>query len=171
MNFLKNKKCYLSGPIQYGEDKNWRISPKKTLKEIFEIDVFDPFDDPKQQWVPALEEAKENKDLETMVNIAHNFVSKDLCMVDRSDLIIAYVPHKVPTIGTTHEIINSNNSKKPTLLVTDMNDITYIPLWYYGFIPVEFMFPNWNFLYQYLEKINNKTEVLHKRWKYIRQEI
>ena len=116
MGVLKGKRCYLSGPIQYDTTgHNWREEPKKVLIEEFGIDLFDPFEDPKQQWVPILQEAQRNKDYEGMTKISRQFVRKDLCMVDRSDFIVSYLPHKIPTtgIGTT-KIINSVNAKKPT---------------------------------------------------------
>lgn len=168
MNFLSNRKCYLSGPIQYDvTGLNWRVSPKKILLEEFKIDVFDPFDDPKQQWSYQLKEAREKKDLETISKVAHNFVRKDLTMVDRCDFVIAYIPLKVPTTGTVHEIINSNNAKKPTLLVTNTGDKTDIPLWYYGFIPHECMFGSWEDLYVYLREVNDKKHINNRRWNYI----
>lgn len=170
--YLNNKKVYLSGPIQYDiSNVNWRTEPIKILKERFKLDVFDPFSDPKQQWLPTLKEAKNNKDYKTISTIAKDFVRKDLAIVDRSDLLIAYVPDKVPTVGTVHEIINSNNQKKPTLLVSSTNDIVDIPIWYYGFISLDFMFPNWNALYDYLEDVNQKKHINNDRWRYIYDEI
>ena len=53
---------------------------------------------------------------------------------NRSDFIIAYVPMAVCTTGVVHEVINSHNAKKPTLLVTNTDNIKNIPLWYFGFI-------------------------------------
>lgn len=79
MNYLKNKKVYLSGPIQYDiSPTNWRIDPMNVLANKFNIDVFDPFSDPKQQWVEVLKEARNQKDFETMAKIAKRFVRKDL---------------------------------------------------------------------------------------------
>lgn len=168
---LENKRCYLSGPIQFGVDDHWRDRPRKILAEEFSINLFDPFADPKQQWVPMLKEAQSKKDYETIVRISKAFVRKDLCMVDRSDFLIAFVPHGVPTTGTVHEIVNSNNSKKPTLLVTNSEDISYIPLWYFGFIPSECMFAGWDSLFEYLREVNDGKHRHNNRWSYIYGEI
>ena len=165
---LQDTKAYLSGPIEFGSGENWRIEPIKKLKEKFGIDVFDPFSDPKQQWVGPLNEAKKNKDYQELSRIARLFVRKDLSIVDKSDFLIAYLPHKVPTTGTVHEVINKSNSKKPTLLVTDMNDMGCIPAWYFGFIPLEFIFPNWEELFEYLDKVNDMSVSVHNRWDLIR---
>lgn len=171
MSYLEGKRCYLSGPIQFGDDLTWRDKPKEVLTKKFRIDLFDPSTDPKQQWVSLLEEAKKTKDYKKVATIARMFVRKDLAMVDRADLVIAYIPHKVPTTGVCHEIINSNNAKKPTLLVSNCNDIAYIPVWYFGFIPLEFMFPNWDALYRYLEEVNDGKHKHIDRWSFIYGEI
>lgn len=171
MNVLKGKRAYLSGPIEFGTNENWRTKPIETITNRFGVNLFDPFADPKQQWTPAIAEAKKNQDYTTMNKIAKIFVRKDLAMVDRADFIIAYLPYKVPTTGTHHEIINSNNAKKPTLLVTDCEDIGYIPIWYFGFIPSEFMFPNWDALYLYLEEVNQGKHRSNNRWSFIYGDI
>lgn len=171
-NPLENARCYLSGPIEYDSSgHNWRTEPTKVLTERFKINLFDPFADPKQQWVSSINQARVDKNFDLIVKIAKSFVRKDLAMVDRADMLIAFLPHKVPTTGTHHEIINSNNSKKPTLLVTDCNDISHIPLWYFGFIPPEFMFPNWETLYDYLESINQGKHRDNNRWSFIYGDI
>lgn len=171
MNYLSGKRAYLSGPIEHGTSENWRSLPKQVLTDKYNVSLFDPYADPKQQWVPILEEAKKQRDFDTIVNISKSFVRKDLCMVDRADFIVAYLPHKVPTTGTTHEIINSNNAKKPTLLVTNGGDITNIPSWYFGFIPIEFMFASWEDLFQYLDEVNNGGHRANNRWSYIYGDI
>ena len=171
MCYLKGKRAYLSGPIQFDVKENWRDVPRKTLTEEFGIELFDPFADPKQQWVPTLQKAQKDKDYETIVRISKAFVRKDLCLVDRSDFIVAYLPYKVPTTGTVHEIINSNNAKKPTLLVTNCEDITHIPLWYFGFIPKTFMFAGWDKLFDYLREVNEGKHKSDDRWSFIYGDI
>ncbi len=166
-NFLSGKSFYLSGPIQHGDNAtNWRLEPKKVLTERFGINIYDPFDDPKQQWLPLLREAKDKKDYEAITKIAKSFVRKDLCMVDRADGVISNLPYKVPTTGTIHEIINSNNSKKPTLLVCEQGKEN-IPLWFYGFIPIEAMFGSWEELYTYLQEVNDGKHSSNNRWDFI----
>lgn len=163
MNYLSNRRAYLSGPIQYDETgKNWRIQPTNVLKNRFEIDVFDPFSDPKQQWLPILKKAQEEKDFITMKKVAKSFVRKDLSEVDHSHLLIAYLPYKVPTTGTHHEIINANDRKKPTFLVCPEGK-HQIPLWYFGFINPDFMFGSWDDLYDFLEEINQEKHTSNDR--------
>ena len=166
MQYLKGKKAYLSGPIQFCNGENWRDIPRKVLVEEFGIDLFDPYADPKQQWVPILKQAQADQDLDTIIQVCKAFVRKDLCAVDRADMLIAYLPMKVPTTGTVHEIINSNNAKKPTLLVTNSTTITDIPLWYFGFIPPTCMFAGWDSLFEYLREVNRGEHRANNRWSY-----
>lgn len=166
-SYLKGKRCYLSGPIENDtEGVNWRDAPKAILTKEFKIDLFDPFADPKQVFADELYDARDTKDYDTIVRIAKGFVRKDLSMVDRADFVIAYLPYKVPTTGTHHEVINSNNAKKPTLLVCPQGK-QYVPLWYYGFIPHAFMFGSWKDLYTYLREVNNYKHKDNNRWHFI----
>jgi len=168
MAILENTRCYLSGPIEHDETNfNWRLEPKKVLVNEFKVDLFDPFADPKQQWVPAILKAKEEKDYELIADIARRFVRKDLCMVDRSDFLIAYLPEGVLTTGTHHEIVTAVNAKKPTLLVTNRGDITHLPLWYFGFIPTEAMFSSWDALYDYLKSVDQGEQKHNDKWSFI----
>jgi nucleoside 2-deoxyribosyltransferase len=165
--YLKNKRCYLSGPIESDNDRcNWRDEPKRILTKEFGLDVFDPHSDPKQQKFPLLAEARKNKDYETMRNIAKDFVHKDLAVVDRSDFVIAYLPLGVPTTGTVHEIIVSSNNKKPTLLICPQGK-EMIPYWYYGFIPHQVMFGSWEELYNHLREVNNGMYKDNYRWSFV----
>ena len=158
---LAGKKCYLSGPIEASgytssdqEFDNWRTEPTQVLEDWFDMSVFDPFEDTKQNRWEEINQAKRDKDYESLTKIARGFVLKDLSEVDHSDLIIAYVPKGVPTTGTTHEVINANDRKKPVLLVCPEGKEN-VPLWYYGFIDADCMFGSWHELYDFLDDINN----------------
>jgi hypothetical protein len=164
LNFLRNKRCYLSGPIQYAKDEFWRSEPIHVLQSRFGIDLFDPFSDEKQKWTENILKAKEFNDTETLTSIAKQFVRKDLAMVDRSDFLIAYLPKGIQTVGTVHEIVNSNQSKKPTLLVVDTPTIMDIPLWYFGFIKTKYMFAGWKNLYEYLEEVDSGKHKDDNKW-------
>ncbi len=165
--YLAGKRCYLSGPIENDSaGHNWRTEPKKILTRRFKIEMFDPFADPKQVFADDLYQARDNRDFDTIVKIAKGFVRKDLAMVDRADFLIACLPYKVPTCGTHHEVINSNNAKKPTLLVCPQGK-EFVPLWYYGFIPHEFMFGSWEDLYKYLKQVNLGQHMANNRWHFI----
>lgn len=161
--YLKNRRFYLGGPIEYGLKTDWRSEPKRILTEEFGIDVFDPFSDPKQQWTTKLLEAKETEDWEMVTRIAKRFVHKDLTIVDRMDAIIAFLPYKVPTTGTVHEIINADERKKPTLLVC-LEGKKFINAWYFGIVRHEYMFGSWESLYDYLREVDAGRCMDDERW-------
>jgi nucleoside 2-deoxyribosyltransferase len=162
MNALKDKRVYLSGPIEHETGRDWRTGVKKSLGDIG-LDVFDPSADPKQQWKPALEEARRQRDFEKMAKIAKDFCSKDLSVVSHCDLLIAYLPFGVPTTGTHHEIINAARDKKPVLLVSDKPK-EFLPVWYYGFIKTRHMFDTWEDLFGYLKEVNDGKHQDDRRW-------
>jgi nucleoside 2-deoxyribosyltransferase len=164
--YLKNASCYLSGPIEAADPKdNWRIEPSKVLVKEFQLNLFDPFNDPKQQWAPALVKAREEENYDKMSEIAKKFVRKDLSVVDASDFVVSYVPRGVPTVGTVHEIIVKSEQKKPVLLMCPEGK-KYVPFWYWGFIHHSQMFGSWETLYQYLREVN-EGKVDNHRWDYV----
>lgn len=167
MNYLQNKRLYLSGPIELAQDiHNWRMEPVKQLTSRFGLNIFDPFSDPKQQWADDLRLAKKEKRFDVVTHIAKSFVRKDLSMVDRADILIARLPYGVPTTGTVHEIINAVNAKKPVLLMCE-EGLDKIPSWYFGFIPVEVMFDSWDKLYSYLEEVDSGLHKSNDRWAFV----
>lgn len=167
---LKYKHFYLSGPIEFGDTNcsNWRDYPKDALEKKFGIHVFDPFADPKQQWKQKIDLAKDTNNYEDIVKIAKSFVQKDLTMVQRCDALIAYLPYRVPTIGTHHEIIQNIQLDKPTLLVCP-EGVKNLPLWYFGLIPLNYMFGSWDSLFYYLKEINlGENHLDDHRWDFVR---
>ena len=166
MGYLAGSRGYLGGPIENDQQPDWRIGPKKVLREEFGVNVVDPNEDEKQQWATSLQKARDECDYEEMKRIATQFVQKDLTLVSKMDLVVSYLPYKVATTGTHHEIINSSNNKTPTLLVCPQGK-QFIPLWYYGFIPHECMFGSWDDLYEYLREVDAGLHAHNRRWHYL----
>lgn len=163
MNYLKGKQVYLSGAIEFASGENWRTEPVRIMREKYELNVFDPYADTKQQWVPELNEARKNYDYEKIRKIAKNFVKKDLHFVDTSTFLIAKLDYGVPSVGIHHEIINANNLKKPVLLLCEQHKIK-LPIWYYGFIPLDCMFSSWDEIWEYLDGVNEGKQMNNDKW-------
>lgn len=167
---LYGKKVYLSGPIEYDESGfNWRPAVKEQLETRFKLNIFDPFDDPKQSRADELNTAKENEDYDTVAKIAEDFVHKDLGHVQRCDILIANLPYRVPTVGTIHEIIQSLNQKVPTLLVCTKGK-KFLPSWLFGLMKKKhrhFMYGSWDEMYNYLEEVNDRKHLDERRWAFI----
>jgi nucleoside 2-deoxyribosyltransferase len=163
---LKHRISYLAGPLDYATGEDWRTPVKKVLMERFGLNVFDPSMDPKQAQVPKLNQLKEEGKYDELSEIVHAFVRADLSIVDRSDIFIACLPHKVPVFGTVHEIIVANTAKKPTLLVCPEGKHKFAG-WPFGFIRHEFMFGSWEDLYKYLQEVDDGLHANNDRWYFI----
>lgn len=166
MGYLSGKHCYLGGAIEYDSGPDWRPAVKNELASRFGIDVFDPAGDPKQQFVPEMMAARASRDLKTMRKISRRFLRKDLCKVDRSDFLISRLPKGMPTTGSVHEIIDANNRKKVTLLVCP-EGVEHLSLWYFGFVPLKYMFGSFDELYDYLDKVNRGKCKKDDRWAFV----
>lgn len=158
MEVLTNKRVYLSSPIEFCKDDSWRHDVKKVLTETFKLKVFDPHSDSKQHLAVDAKSYRENRDYDKLHTIAKHFVKKDLAIVDRADIVIGHLPSMTCTTGCVHEIINSSNAKKLTLLV-EGTDKSKLPIWYHGFIKHQFMFGKWEELYQFLEDVNKNKYI------------
>jgi len=165
MSYLQDRKIYLSGPIEHDDGcENWRTEPKKVLTERFGLKLFDPYADPKQQFAEKLRSAMDDGDWDYAEKIAKDFVSKDLTKVDRSDFIIACLPKDVMTTGTHHEIVYSNDRKKPTIICCPQG-VRFIPAWYFGFRNI-MRFGDWESVYNYLQEVDDGKHMNNNRWKY-----
>jgi len=166
-NYLKNRRVYIAGPIEFADhSKDWRGPVKQNLVDRFGLRVFDPIDDPKQEVRAKLNKAKEENDFETVSAIVHNFVRIDLSIVDRMDFLIAYLPHRLPTTGTVHEIVSANDAKKPVFIVCPQGK-NKVPDWYFGFINHKFMFGHWENLYDYLIEVDEGRHKTNNRWTFV----
>lgn len=165
--YLKGRRCYLGGPIEMADPKDdWRPPVKERLAKEIGLKVFDPNEDPKQSLAQRITECKEQGKWDELTEIVHHFVHVDLTIVDRADFIIQHLPFKVPTTGTVHEIINSNDRKKPTLLVCPQGK-GKIPAWYFGFIDHRHMFGSWDELLDYLGQVTRGEHVNDRRWYFV----
>lgn len=172
MDYLRGKNVYLSGPIDKDPDqgKSWRSFLAKYLQDTFFLKVTDPLNDPKQNEYSSAKLYLERKNYDEVNRIAKNFVRKDLGLVDRQDFIIVVIKPDIPTYGTTHEIINAINQKKPCLIVCEQGKSS-IPLWLYGIINHKYMFSTFLGLFKYLDEIDNGVHRADKLWQFVCGEI
>lgn len=166
MGYLKGTISYLAGPIEYDVDHDWRTDPKKVLIEEFGINLHDPNADDKQKMTSPMQDALDREDYETVRSIAKKFVKKDLKVVEKSDFIVAYIPKKVPTVGTVHEIVFSDWIKKPTLLICPQGK-KMAGKWYFGIIDPNCIFGSWEDLYTYLREVDRGEHKDNDRWSYV----
>lgn len=162
MNKLKGLRCYLAGPIDYAQDDGtgWRNEVQKWLekKKVF---VFNPCDKPisYQKYKEIDEEKTKMLALKTsgryfeLTQRMKEIVHVDLRMVDVSDMVIVYIDPSITMFGTIHELINSLQQRKPTLVVIEGGK-SKAPNWLFGLMDFNFMFNSFEELYAFLTHID-----------------
>jgi nucleoside 2-deoxyribosyltransferase len=165
VNKLKGLRCYLAGPIDAADDDGvgWRKDATKWLKAKG-VKVLDPCDKPisyaeykeidteKQKMMELKENGRYFELSQRMREIAH----VDLRMTDISDFLIVYLNPNITMFGTIHELINSLNQKKPTLVVVEGGK-KCAPNWLFGIMDFNFIFDSFEELYDFLGLIDTEA--------------
>jgi nucleoside 2-deoxyribosyltransferase len=165
MNRLENLRCYLAGPIDHAEDDGvgWRKEITKWLIER-NVVVLDPCDKPiKNTKYREIDEEKikmmELKSTGRYYELTRRMkeiVHMDLRMVDVADFVIVYLNPNITMFGTIHELINSLNQRKPTLVVIEGGK-KHASNWLYGLMDYNFMFDTFDDVKSFLDQIDNET--------------
>lgn len=176
MSNLKNLRCYFSYPIEYSNQENELSEAKKKLSDFFNQTSVTLID-PKNISSKGISEIdltilRDRHNYEEVRRIMKAIVRKDLRAVDLSDFIVAFLPVQIKTTGTTHEIIQADDQKKPTLLICP-SGIQDIPAWFFGIIPLEYMFSSVEDAIEYLKSIDSidLNEIRDDRWQFIIQSL
>ena len=165
MNKLKGLRCYLAGPIDAAEDDGvgWRKEATKWLKTR-SVKVLDPCDKPISYTAYKEIDIEKHKMMELKSNARYFELSQrmseiahvDLRMTDISDFLIVYINPNITMFGTIHELINSLNQKKPTLVVVEGGK-KVAPNWLFGIMDFNFMFDSFEELYDFLNLIDTES--------------
>jgi nucleoside 2-deoxyribosyltransferase len=162
---------YLGGNIENCADTNtWREDVTKALTQ-FGVICLNPLVD---TFINSVREDGElNKKmkhlraqgkLNEVAEIMKKVVQKDLRMVDISDFLIFSIDPEKPTWGTTHEIIQAYDQRKPIFFVVDDRKMT--PLWLLRFVSEECIFETHLDLTDYLARIHRgEVKLDESRWK------
>jgi len=174
MNNLNGLRCYLSYPIEFASSEE--SFNKEILCSFLEMKGTKILDPKKIKFdgISEIEERKqlfEDNDFKEIRKQMKKIVRKDLRCVDISDFIIALLPKDIKTTGTTHEIIESDRQRKPTLIVCP-EGIKHIPIWFFGIVPVQYMFDSIEKLVEYLNFIDEhdmdcEDAIFDDRWQFI----
>ena len=167
MNRLGNLRCYLAGPIDHADDDGvgWRKDMTVWLQER-NVQVLDPCDKPIKD-VRYKEIEGEKIQMFELKNTGRYFeltqrmkeiVHMDLRMVDVSDFVIVYLDMDARPFGTVHELINSLNQRKPTLVVIEGGRIN-ASNWLFGIMDYNFMFDNFEDLQTFLDQIDSGNTI------------
>lgn len=105
-------KVYMAGPIQHAQDygKGWRNALKERHPDIEWIDPFDKYDHTEGA---ESEIRREWTDEE--------IVEQDLALIDEADAVLVHW-EEVATCGTPMEIFYANQTDKPVVVQTTVED-------------------------------------------------
>jgi len=157
-NRLKGLRVYLAGPIDHAKDDGigWRDMMKPFLSDKGMLPL-DPCDKPINyaSYGEVGEEKSKMMELkkmgrffelsEQMKAICH----VDLRMTDIADCVVVYINPEVPMCGTIHELINSLQQRKPTLVVIEGGK-KKAPNWLFGIMDFNFMFDSFDELKEFM---------------------
>lgn len=161
MNYLKDKTCYLCGPIKLAKDDGvgWRNEITPLLLDLG-VQVIDPCNKNNNGPSEIGSDKARYRQLimkEKWKELKKNFwpcVRFDLRACDKSDFIIFYYDPDIPTIGTIHELVVSSFEKKPILLVYDKDKLDRFNPWMCVFIKENHFFSSWVDMFNYLQNVN-----------------
>ena len=179
MNRLRGLACYLSGPIDFAENRGckWRDELTPFLEEM-NVKVLNPL---RHSFVGAdkIPEKRAKMDLllkegkfievhKEMKEIVH----MDLRSVDLASFLIVNYDSTVHMCGTLEELFKCNMQVKPVLLV-HKEPRNKLSSWLYGRLPPEHFFESWDSLKKYLTDINSDpdyqfTVADSKRWLFLK---
>lgn len=165
MNYLKGKKCYLSGPIHSATDDGvqWRdyITPK--LNDMG-IEALDPCKVMVNGDI-SISEVGKNKQIfrdliktENWQKVKEDFwpiVRKDLRMVDHSDFVIFYYDTEAKMTGSIHELVVAVNEKKVILIKYNKETLNDFNPWVATFAKAHHLFAEWDNLFDHLKKVDD----------------
>ena len=164
-NRLKGMRIYLAGPIDHAKDDGigWRNELKKFIKKKGAF-ALDPCDKPISYAAYGEVGTEKTKMLELkkmgrffelseqMKKIAH----VDLRMTDVSDCVVDYLNPNITMFGTIHELINSLQQRKPTLVVIEGGKKN-APNWLFGIMDYNFMFDSFDELEEFLTLVDEAS--------------
>lgn len=121
---------YLAGPMEFAEDGGvqWRseiegklanslgVQPNNILNPCCKPNVYGEAKTLSDE-VAVQQRLRAAEDWDQLESDMKRIMTIDLRMVDRSDIVIAYLPHNVRIAGTVHEIISARNQKKPVVAI------------------------------------------------------
>lgn len=175
MNKLKNTIIYTCGPIDRVSYKNamdWRTDITQFLNELGVAQVINPLTELfESDGVSESEQAVEHRrnllrecNYDELAKEMRKISNRDLHLIDLSHVIIVYYDMAVHMAGTIHELVLATQQKKPILIVCPQGK-NNIPAWWFGRIPHQFFFNNFDELKEYLRRVNSGEETeTYGRW-------
>jgi hypothetical protein len=177
MNRLFYNRCYLSGPIDNAVDfgTGWRNMVQEKLADL-DLIFLDPCNKPMiaEFTCEDLENhklriaLKQRGDFETVSRMMRTIRCIDLRMADICDFAIVHLDLNVYSTGTHEEIVTLNRRKVPILTHVEQGKAA-LPDWYWGTLPHQMIFSDWNELFQYVRHVALAPPPIdtYNRWRFL----
>lgn len=144
MSKLKDAQFYLAGPMEYVEDHGigWRERTETLLQEVgVQLkNILSPTNKPKVAYAQPVskewelqQQYRETEDWIALERQMKRIITMDLRMVDKSDILIAWLPKDVRTVGTIEEIVTARRQKKPVIVICEAG-IEHVSAWIIGLV-------------------------------------
>ncbi len=148
-NLLKNTQCYLVGPMQYFNGKDWREDFSSFANKLG-VKIYDPYHNSFVNDVPeddsSRQEMRHWMEIERYDLVASRMKmvrGHDLRCCDKCDWFVAVIKPKIASWGSAEEITTIIRAKKPLFLVIDDPDgKKATPLWLMGIMPHKYIYDN-----------------------------
>lgn len=170
-NRLTNQRVYLAGAMDRVADRGngWRDNITPFLENLG-IVVFNPIKKPTHIGIEDeithkyKLKLKEEMNYDELSSVMKTIRSVDLRLVDISDFLIVNLDLDIHPCGTYEEIFWANRQKKP-IIVHMVQGKQQAPDWLFGTIPHKMIFSSWLEIRDYLNHINNYSEIeTFNRW-------
>lgn len=175
---LNNTRCYLIGPMQYSNGREWRSLTTEILKS-HGVKVYDPYYKPFIDNVPEDENSRVEM-LHWMETEQYDLVSQrmkrvrgyDLRLCDICDWFIAVIKPSVASWGSAEEITTVIREKKPLFLVIDdPKGKKATPLWLMAIMPHKYIYNTLDEVIQTVKAIDaGIVRMSSDRWKLLKPE-
>lgn len=167
---LKDKRTYLAGAMEnvsQATATEWRDKVSLELKKLG-VKIFNPCKSKEEKIeterdrITAL---KKGRRFEALCEKMKKIVRQDLRCIDIVDFVIVYLPPETRSTGTIHELILADTERKPTLLMCE--DLTQVPDWIFGILPLRYMFESFEALIDYLKLVDEGYIEDDRRWQFL----
>lgn len=139
---LSGALCYLSGPMQYAEDKgvSWReYLMNNAWASGLDIDFIDPTNKPNQtasEDMGIQEELIKQEKYHELAQYVKKYRRYDLRSVDYCDFIVALIDKNIHTCGTYDEIFTAERQHKPSFFICK-GGLSQLPRWMFDVIDLD----------------------------------
>jgi len=175
-NNLKGTRCYLAGPMEFADGKQWRIEVCQKLNSLGVV-CLNPYEDffvgkiPEDGLMENVQLLRDKELYYDLDRIASNVRKFDLAAVAKSDFIIAYINTNTFCFGTIEEIVTAQLLNKPIFVLVEQGK-SKAPFWLFGLIGSNNIYSLFDQIFEDLQDLDYNLEGMSiDKWSLLLPEI